>query len=332
LKTIHNADLSRVPPEEFESALVYKTRELERERAEHIVRSKGRIIAAIDASPVFETDTYDESFVSRLRSLPERLGKIREQSFSVRHTVQTDVYEKTTMTLSGRAWTRGSFDPDDAFAQMRTAVMGTVRHQYSPRLQFEATTNLLRASNLDIKVTHSDENSTAHCEVSLSRALFQAFALSSSARNSAIPPVNISYSRRLFRDSPTEGTIMFSTSSSLPIISVGLSSARLYDFRPEASIPPAILTEGVDARPPSNSGLSVLASFWNTQVQLAGVMSGVSSEWGVLLAEVGVRIKVGLQLGLAGLNWSLGGEWRKGDASLGSSIALGLQGVILKLE
>jgi len=141
LKTIHNADLSRVPPEEFESALVYKTRELERERAEHIVRSKGRIIAAIDASPVFETDTYDESFVSRLRSLPERLGKIREQSFSVRHTVQTDVLEKTTMTFSGRAWTRGSFDPDDAFAQMRTAVMGTVRHQYSPRLQFEVRAN-----------------------------------------------------------------------------------------------------------------------------------------------------------------------------------------------
>lgn len=61
-------------------------------------------------------------------------------------------------------------------------------------------------------------------------------------------------------------------------------------------------------------------------------MSGLGAEWGVVLSELGLRLKIVFQFGLAGLNWSFGGEWRRGDNSLGSSVALGLRGVILRLE
>lgn len=332
LQTVHNADLSEVPPAKFDAALIQKTRELLRERAEEVVRSKGRITATIDARSLFEGDDVydDDEHWSSYHGITDRLSGIRQTSSSIRHSVETDISERTSLVLTGRASSRGSLDVDDAYNPLRTAVLGTVRHQFSPRLNFEATANLLHGSDLNFKTIYRDEENTVVCEMGFTRALFQ--AISSSTARMRAPPLTLAFSRRLFPHSPLEGTVSFSTSSTVPILSVSLFSGHVFDHTPEASIPPALLGTDPTFRPPSKDGLSVGTTFWNVQASLAGLMSGLGAEWGVVLSELGLRLKIVFQFGLAGLNWSFGGEWRRGDNSLGSSVALGLRGVILRLD
>ncbi|PCH44875.1 DnaJ-domain-containing protein [Wolfiporia cocos MD-104 SS10] len=332
LKTVHDVDLSGIPREQLDTALIQKSQELEQLRLEKLIRPKGRLIAGIDASSLFgEVELYDYGRPWYKR-LVNKLAGVRQSSFSVRHSVQSDLNEKTSVILTGRASSRGALDADDSPAALRSALTGTIRHQYSPRINFVATANLLRASNLDLKTSYQDENTTVFCDLSFTRNLFKAVSLSSSTRPSAILPFSIGFSRRLFRGSPTEGTIVFNATSAVPTLTVSVSSAHLFDYTVEGRVPPTLLGADPSIRPPSASGLSVFSSYWTVQATLAGLLSGVGGEWGIVLAELGLRVKLGLQAGLGYVNWSFGGEWRRGGNSFGANVALGLQGVILRLE
>ncbi|KZT10262.1 DnaJ-domain-containing protein [Laetiporus sulphureus 93-53] len=332
LKALCDESFHNVPPDEFDSALTRTKRDIESKRLEDLVRTKGRVNAAFDASALFENrEQYmDGGVVDFFDLLQERIANMGQTSFSVRHSVQKDINDKTTLILSGRGSSRGSLSNDDALPGFRSGIMGTLRHQYSPRLNFEATINLLRISDLDLKTTYRDDDNTVHCEIGLTRGLFQAMSQARSKGSVVIPPLAIAYSRRLFPDKPTEGSLMFSTSGGTPALSVAVSSAHLFDYTAEASVPPTLL--GTTMRPPSMSGLLVGNSFWNVQANLSGLLSAIGVEWGIIWAEIGLRLRVALQFGLVGINWSFGGEWRKGETSIGSNIALGIQGVILRLD
>ncbi|KAH9926752.1 uncharacterized protein B0H18DRAFT_1005428 [Fomitopsis serialis] len=171
---------------------------------------------------------------------------------------------------------------------------------FSPRLNFEATVSALQMSLLSTKTTYQDNNNTITCQIHPPRALYWFF----SGFTSAPGPVTVAYSRRL------------SITSVAPALAIILSSARLFDHTPEASF-----------RQPS-----LAPHLLGSTISLANLWSGINAEWGVVLAEIGLRVKTGMQLGMTGLSWSFGGEWRKAGNSIGSSVACNLGGVTFKLD
>ena len=192
----------------------------------------------------------------------------------------------------------------------------------------KATFSLLQMTLLSTKATYQDDDYTLTCQVSPPRTLHWLF----SGFASPPGPVTVAYSRRLSNKSPMEGTVMFQTTSVGPAVAVVLSSAHIFDHTPEAGVPPAFLGSGPPLRPPSQSGIAVGSTYWEVQFSLASLLSGINAEWGIVLAEIGMRLKTGVQLGLSGLSWSFGGEWRRGENAVGSSVACNLEGVVFRLE
>lgn len=125
---------------------------------------------------------------------------------------------------------------------------------------------------------------------------------------------------------------MFQTTTMVPAVALILSSARIFDQTPEAGVPPAFLGGGPSLRPPSQSGIAVGSTYWEVQFSLASLLSSINAEWGIVLAEIGMRLKTGVQLGLSGLSWSFGGEWRRDGNAIGSSVVCNLEGVVFRLE
>ncbi|KAI0938578.1 hypothetical protein AcV5_000221 [Taiwanofungus camphoratus] len=334
LKIISATDFNSLSPTEFDNALVQQNKKLERKRVEDVVRATGRISAAFDASSLFEDldDRDYERHTTWNKRLVDRLQAVQQSSLSVRHSIQKEIDKQTVVVLSGRMASRGTANVEDIATSARGALMGTIRHQYSPRLNFEATTNLLRSSNLGVKTTYHDDDSTVLLQLFFSRTLTTSFWESLVMGRKPIPPATIAYSRRLFRNSPTEGTVLFSTNATIPILSFTLSSAHLFDHTPEASIPVNLAQGNPIQRPPSPSGLSIGTSFWNVAFTMAGPLSTVGGEWGVNFAEVDVQVKTVLQWSLDGANWLFSGEWRREDSSMGASVGVGMQGVVLKFD
>ncbi|KZT70464.1 DnaJ-domain-containing protein [Daedalea quercina L-15889] len=325
LRVIRRSDFVDIPEAEI---LLEKSHELRNERPDEItIKSESRILAGIDASSLFDDDVgyYSDQAPGRAQRLRNRFEDIRQTGLSFRHKIQRRLNDKTTLVLSDRMSVRPASARQGPF---RIGLLGTVSHQFSPRLNFEATVSFLEASLLSTKTTFQDDDYTVTCQVHPSRALRWV----SSGFVSQPGPVTLAYSRRLSSQSPMEGTVMFQTTSVGPAVAIVLSSAHLFDHTPEAGVPPAFLGGGPLVRPPSKSGLAMGSTYWEVQFSLASLLSGFNVEWGVVLAEIGLRLKTGLQLGLSGLNWTFGGEWRRGDSAIGSSVACNIEGVIFRLD
>ncbi|GBE87408.1 DnaJ-domain-containing protein [Sparassis latifolia] len=320
LKDVQLADLSGLSKEELDAALIHNNIEVERARLEPIVRPRAHISLNVDASSLFEDDDYfnakDEPLHGRLT---RRLKEVQRSNLTFRHTVQKEINDKTVLVLSssGGGTSRGK-------------IMGTIRHQYSPRWNFEATTSLLNMASLGLKTTYRDDDSTVMVQTHLP-ALFRRF-FSSLPEDRRLPPFTVALSRRLFPESPTQGTIVVTTRSPMPVVSVNLSSAHFFDHTPEASIPMPNLGSEHGVRPPSVHGLALGTTFWNVGVTMAGLMTGVSAQWGLNFVELGLQAKVIAQFALNGWSWLVGCEWRKNDSAAGASVGMGLEGIVLKLD
>ncbi|OBZ77401.1 DnaJ subfamily C member 11 [Grifola frondosa] len=324
LAALSSGDFNGLSGKEFEEALKLHHRTLESERLEGIIRPRGSIVIGLDASSLF--DSYDS--YSERESWPEeikyRFEDIKQDGLTVRHSIQKSIAGKTSLTLTGRAKAvMGAGGTGN--------LMGTVRHQYSPRLSFEATSSLLRASQLDVKTTYRDVNNTVIVKSNLSRSLLRAFS-SSSEQLSIIPPTVISLSRRLFPKSNTTGSFVTSVSSGTPLVTLSVSSAEAFDHSLEGYAPSGFPIPEPLYRAPSKTGLSLGTTYWNVGLMLAGGASSINGEYGLVFAELGAQVKVVLQLGFMGMSWFLNGEWRNEEKTVGASVGLSLQGVVLRLD
>ncbi|CAE6441760.1 unnamed protein product [Rhizoctonia solani] len=110
--------------------------------AENIVRSQGELVCAINASSL--TDT-------RLRWEDKMVG-VSQAQLALKHKFDTDISDRTRFTLTSRLISmRGRAGGN---------VFGTLKHQYSPRLQFEATSGLLEPRTLVSKATFEVNEAT----------------------------------------------------------------------------------------------------------------------------------------------------------------------------
>jgi len=96
------------------------------------VRSQGRLMIGVDASSLFSDRSHviSASLGENIRGLNTRLRGISISSFSLRHSFQRVVDDKTRVVLTTRAVSGRAGQSN---------LLGTVKHQYSPRLNFEVS-------------------------------------------------------------------------------------------------------------------------------------------------------------------------------------------------
>ncbi|KAH7345640.1 hypothetical protein B0J17DRAFT_45666 [Rhizoctonia solani] len=110
--------------------------------AENIVRSQGELVCTVNASSL--TDT-------RLGWGDKMVG-VAQTQLGLKHRFDTDISDRTRFTLTSRLISmRGRAGGN---------VFGTLKHQYSPRLQFEATSGLLEPRTLVSKATFEVNEAT----------------------------------------------------------------------------------------------------------------------------------------------------------------------------
>ncbi|OSD08750.1 DnaJ-domain-containing protein [Trametes coccinea BRFM310] len=332
LLLLQSADFRHVAEEEFEEELRRQQRELDRLRVEQAIHPKGNITVGLDASPFFdyEYETEDGSPLSPWQHLQASLGDVRRDTFAVRHRVQAQIRDKTWFVMTGRV-TTGSKPPPERGAYMRSVLMGTVKHQLSPRLDFEATTNLLAVSGVSMKGTYHTADYTVSCQTGIHPLLFLQLFTYKKGDVLLIPGVNVSLARRLFPKSPMQGVLEVGMTAMGPKISAALASSTFHDSLPGEDMDNE--PSGTSAfRAPSVSGVAYYSSEWQFGFDLAGSASGLNGRYALIFHELGMNIQAVVRFGLAELMWLFGGEWRGTNAAVGANVSAGTGGVTLRVD
>ncbi|KAI0790406.1 hypothetical protein C8Q75DRAFT_114809 [Abortiporus biennis] len=339
LDLVKGSDFHGLSADEVKRRLFHAKDEKEEQEVQKLLANNGKVIVGVDASSFFSSSGSHlvQESQSVFQALGDRFAGIRQTSFAINHVLQKSFNEFTSFTLTSKA-SRGYVDAEDLQGlSVRGDVLGTIRHQYSPRINFEASTSLLRPRTLRLKTTYRNENSAINIQTLFSPAILRQFShvYSPETQSYTIPilPFTFSYSRRLFPTSNVEGTFTVSTFSQIPVVSFTLSSQYLFDRSREADHPSHTSSNSDTViRPPSRSGLSIGIAYWQLTTSLAGILPALTGELGVKLVELGVQLKSALQLNFGGWNALLSATWSGDRKSAGVDVEVGSTGVILRLE
>jgi hypothetical protein len=137
------------------------------------------------------------------------------------------------------------------------------------------------------------------------------------------PPLSISLSQKLFRQSLTEGVITCSTAPN-SYISVAIVSPSPFN---DTGLP-YVSNSG----PGSRTGFSKGAWFTSYEVTLADVRPTIKTECGIAFSELALQLKLGLELGLRGLAGMFTGMWQSGPNLLSAAVGVSPGGVLVRLE
>ncbi|KAI0249743.1 hypothetical protein BJV78DRAFT_1224510 [Lactifluus subvellereus] len=284
--------------------------ELEVQRMEDSVRSQGRLVIGINASPLFSNRGYAiaPSLRGNLHSLNARLGEIRTSSFVLRHSLQRVIDDKTRVILTTRAVSgRGGI----------SNLLGTVKHQYSPRINFEATAGLLRGHFVMMRARYHSEDGTYVVQTTLSPSF-----------EPALPPITVTHSRRLFKDSMTQGVLVCHTGNQ-PHFSINVVSPHRFGTK---SDPLYANGEEPQTKLGSWTGFGTGVRQWSYGITLAGLGTSLRAEWGLVLPELAAQGSLAIQLSLAGPGWVATGAWGDEHAGVTTTIGFNAAGVELTLN
>ncbi|KAI0827143.1 DnaJ-domain-containing protein [Trametes gibbosa] len=329
---LQSADFKSASGIEFEEELRRQQRELDRQRVEQAIHPKGSVTVGFDVSSLFD-DVYeaeDGAPLSTSQVLQAGLADVRRDSLAVRYRVQTEITKKTWLSVSSRLAMENRLAPRQR-PYYGSAITGTVKHQYSPRLAFEATANLLAISGVSVKSTYQADAYTLTCQTALHPVLFLQPFTYKKGNGVLLPPVNVSLARQLFPKSPMQGVLDIGFTPTGPKITAAVASSALHDsLRTDE-----VHSEPSDAfafRAPSVSGLAYYSSEWQFGLDLAGPASGLNGRYGLSFHELGVHVQTVLRLGFAGLTWLVGGEWRGGSGAVGANVSANVDGVTLRVD
>ena len=223
-------------------------------------------------------------------------------------------------------------------------VVGTVVHQFSPRIEFQvsrfplnasttakdillqAATAVLRPRLLNLKTTYRDSETEAFIQAHFSPSLLS-LLFTANVPYTTLLPLQASLTRRLFLDSLTEGTIVLQ-SGPRPNLSVNITSPTPFDLSSDKASPGANLRQ----RGGSESGFSIGSWFWGCGATLSGIDSALKLEAGLNFRELALQVKLGLEWTLAGMNFLLTSAWRGESSELATIVGLNAQAVYIKLE
>ncbi|KAG9127808.1 hypothetical protein FRC07_009000 [Ceratobasidium sp. 392] len=147
LKTKWDVGQKYKTPEELRDEYARLARAARLQDAENLVRSQGELVCAVNAM----------SLSQRRLPLVNRLGGVAQAQLGLKHKFDTVVDDRTRVTFTSRLVSmRGKAGGN---------IFGTVKHQYSPRLQLEATSGLLEPRTLISKATFEyNEETTLRAE------------------------------------------------------------------------------------------------------------------------------------------------------------------------
>ncbi|KAJ7695448.1 hypothetical protein B0H17DRAFT_433151 [Mycena rosella] len=271
------------------------------ERAQTAISPRGRVVCRFDASALFIPYQGLQEDAWPLRLL-NRLEDVRLLSFSLRHDMQRRITERSIGSLAARVSRRG--------ASGRGNFVGTLRHQYSPRLAFEATSMLLYPYDISLR----SEYHNAHDALSLQTTL--------ALGDLVFPPIFISVYRKLFRrpDSP-QGRLEIDLGRH-PQVAVSLVSQDPLQL---------LLNEPRDLSVPVLSRGGSEWS-WSHGIVLNSFDPKLFGQWSLTFTNLALQYKLGLDCGLGGLAWVFSGSWASTDASVEMAIRLSIGGVVLTVD
>ncbi|KAF8633059.1 hypothetical protein AX15_001536 [Amanita polypyramis BW_CC] len=303
-----NDSVRRAPKEELRDILKGIERQTRENQLKDIIHPKGRLECSIDASSLFAT--YQGSAIDTLPvRLSHRLEDVRMIACNLRHSIQRKLNEKTVLLLTARV--------SKHERQSGVLLMGTVRHQFSPRLASEVGTTLLAPHVLKWNADYEDENNTISMKTS-----FVPF------KSNMNPSATLTLSRRLFPNRHGRGILSLHIAQQ-PQLAFNVvfpspfSSGMSYGIHENA--PPGSL-------PPSISGLAYGAFHRSVGLVFNSILPKFVGEAGVTFSELSLQLKIGFELGLEGLSWVFNGSWSNESAEIAAATILNPMGVVLKLD
>ncbi|KAF8512661.1 hypothetical protein BU17DRAFT_53907 [Hysterangium stoloniferum] len=164
-------------------------RSKEKSTTRDFVISHSSISRAYDA-----TDVFDPGHPPGWEGLLSRWESITSTALVVENTTGVRLRDGTDATLTGRIQGFPSNQPS------QTGLTGTVRHQFSPKITFQATANLFRLNKLDVRATYADNDNSVALRGDLHPKILTSF-----------PRLSLEVQRRLFPDALTTGVLEIST-------------------------------------------------------------------------------------------------------------------------
>ncbi len=181
----------------------------------------------------------------------------------------------------------------------------------------QATMSLLRAQFVMMKARYHGEEGIYMVQTSL----FPSF-------ESTLPPITVTHSRRLFKDSMTQGVLICHTGNQ-PHFSINIVSPERFGARSDP-----LDTDGEESQLKlgSWSGFGTGVRQWSCGVTLAGLGTSLRAEGGLVFPELSAQASVAMQLSLAGPEWVATGAWGDEQAGITTTIGLNATGVELTLK
>ncbi|KAK0204055.1 hypothetical protein DFS33DRAFT_856755 [Desarmillaria ectypa] len=308
LKVIWPESLRKLPSQEMLERLKWTSKHQDLRK---LISPEARLNWSIDASSLFEPGFSHYRWPQRMR---HRLQNVSLLTWGLKYNTRRTLSDKTNLLLMTRMNTRGREAGGD--------VVGTIRHQFSPRLTFSATSSLFLFRTVTLDTLFRDDKIG---NISVRTYL----PLRMTGR---VPPVTFSFSRILSAKHRWKGDLSCHFGP-FPQLSVFVTASSPLALTSDASDSPWEDQDTLSTPiSPSVSGLESTFSFWTYGVSLNPREPKVIGQWGIAFSELAFEIKAGLQFGLDGLSWLFSGGWTGDTASVKASLSLGFLGVGLELD
>ncbi|KIL63513.1 hypothetical protein M378DRAFT_25009 [Amanita muscaria Koide BX008] len=302
-----NESFRRKPTEELRDILKGVERDTREKQLKDQIHPRGRLECSLDVSSLFAPypGSAQDSLVRRLEN---RLEDVHIAACSLRHSIHRRLNDKTVLAFVTRLSRQEK--------QSGVLFMGTIRHQFSPRLSSEITTTLLAPHICKWSADYDDDDNSISLKTSFTP--FRA-NLSQSA--------SLTLSRRLFPHRHERGVLSIHAAQH-PQLAFNVllpSPFSLAAFSDGERPPPGSV-------PPSVSGLAYGAIHKSFGIVFNSVLPKLVGETGVTFTELSLQLKIGFELGLEGLTWLFTGSWSNESSEITATTMLNPVGVVLKLD
>ncbi|GJJ10527.1 hypothetical protein Clacol_004753 [Clathrus columnatus] len=219
--------------------------------------SKGQLTCGLDATGALKTEGIKkkaQGIKKTLLRVEHKMG-VRKLLINIDNT--TDILSQLRFSNNTDVTLTGEMQASPLFSSGQNAgnLIGTIRHQFSPRIEFQGSANLYRSHKLNLKTAYSDDDNSLAARVEILPWRFPRFALE--------------IQRRLFPTSHTTGTLTVTTGripTFTAMIGIPLESDRMFMWG-----------AGVRAAP-----LPSLIVDATTKSIAGGLRGRLAAEWGLL--------------------------------------------------
>jgi len=292
--------------EEIRRILAQLNEDIQYKELNEQILPKGSLTCGVDATSLF--GPYVGSANDSLpRRILNRFEDVKLLKFQLRHSTKKKLSAESKFSFESRI----QHNP----IATDCALLGTIRHQFSPRFTSEVMISLLQPHFLTLGGTYHENGNTVTMRVSCAPAAF----------HSVPPSLALSASRKLFRKRLETASLELYVGKQ-PRISINFLFPTIFGLRSLDSPPPG------NSVPPSYSGLGIGTTHKSFGLTFESIVPKLVGEWGVTFSELALRLKVGAVLGFSGIQYLCSGSWSNHTTEIITSAHFDPTGILLQLE